>query len=292
MKKISLLIIIVSFLAACSKRDQVSVPNDFEVTPEKTSYKAGEQVRFNITGNPDNIVFWSGLPGRRYEYRNRTTEEGTKLFVNFNSFQQFFVFNNMTVLVSNNFNGIYDPANVNAATWTDITSRCVLSNGADQTPSGRIDLSSFNEGNKDVTLAFRYVTTKTGAQNRWVIRTFNAEKQSVDGVITPLATLATAGWREVSMANPAAVWSISTVQLLCIGSTNVLDDDWVFTKKFNPLQATPDKGEAIKNTTVALSSYTTTYTTPGTYKITFVASNASYENQERVVKEMTITITP
>lgn len=291
MKQILCFFITITLISSCSKRDRVEVPA-FDVTTEKSTYKVGEAVRFDFSGNPDNIVFWSGMPGRKYEYRNRTAEVGSKLFVYFNSFQQFYVFNNMKVLVSNNFNGIYDPTNVNAATWTDISSRCVLSNGADQTPSGRIDLTEFTEGNKDVTLAFRYFTTAFQAQNRWVIRTFNAEKQAADGIVTPLANLATAGWREVSMANPAAVWSINAAQLLCIGSTNVLDDDWVFTKKFNPSLATPDKGEAIKNTTVNLASHTAVYNTAGTYKVTFVATNASYENQEAVIKEMTITVAP
>ena len=291
MKKIFFFLMAVVLMFSCKKRDAVKSP-DFEVTTEKSTYKVGEAVRFTFTGEPDNIVFWSGLPGRKYEYRNRTAEVGSKLFIYFNSFQQFFVHNNMNVLVSNNFNGIYDPTNVNAATWTDISSRCVLSSGADQTPSGRIDLSEFAAGNKDVTVAFRYYTTQLRAQSRWVIRTFNAEKQSADGVVTPLATLATAGWRDVSFLNPAAVWSINTVQLLCIGSTTTLDDDWVFTKKFNPSLATPDKGEAIKNTTINLNAYRTSYSTPGTYKLTFVATNASYQNQESIIKEITLTITP
>ena len=279
-------------MLSCEKRDEVKPP-DFEVSTEKLTFKVGETVRFKFSGDPHNIVFWSGLPGRKYEFKDRTAEVGSKLFVYFNTFQQFYIANNLRVMVSNNYNGIYDPTNVNAATWTDITARCVLSNGADQTPSGRIDLTEFAEGNKDVTLAFRYFTTDfRSVQSRWVIRTFNAEKQSTEGVITPLATLATAGWREVSLANPAAVWSITSAQLLCVGATNILDDDWVFTKKFNPSLATPDKGEAIKNATINLSGHSAVYNTPGTYKVVFVASNASYQNQESVVKELTLTITP
>lgn len=291
MNKLFFSLLATVLLLSCEKRDEVKSPG-FEVSTPKLTYKVGEAVKFNFTGSPDNIVFWSGLPGRKYEFRNRTAEVGSKLFVNFNSFQQFFVHNNMAVMVSNNFNGIYDPTNVNAATWTDISSRCVLSNGADQTPSGRIDLSEFADGNKDVTLAFRYFTTQLRAQSRWVIRSFNAEKQSADGIITPLANMATAGWREVSLTNPTAVWSINSAQLLCVGATTALDDDWVFTKKFNPSLATPDKGEAIKNTTVNLASHSAVYTIPGVYKIVFVATNASYQNQESIVREITLNVTP
>jgi hypothetical protein len=290
MKKI-LFFVATALICSCQKRDVVVTP-DFNVTPEKLTYKVGETVNFNITGNPDNIVFWSGVPGKKYEFKDRTVEAGAKLFIYFNSYQQFVVHNDMTVLVSNNYNGINDVNNVNAATWVDITNRVVLSNGADQTPSGRTDLTEFTAGNKSVTLAFRYTTTQLRAQTRWVIRTFNAEKEDKDGGVTNIATLATAGWTQLSFANPAVIWTITTAQLLCGGSTTALDDDWVFTKSFNVTAATPDQGVAIKNTATSLSTYSTVYTTPGIYKLTFVATNASYVNQESQLKEMTLTVTP
>lgn len=292
MRKIMFYISILTTTAIVScKRDEVKLP-DFDVTTEKVTYKAGETIKFNISGNPDNIVFWPGTAGRKYEFRNRLVESGAKLFVDFNSFQQFFVQGGLTIMVSNNYNGVADATNLNAATWVDITNRFVLSNGADQTPSGKVDLTEFTAGNKPVYFAYRYVTTQLRAQTRWVIRTFNADKQSVDGTVTNLANIGTAGWQQVSLANPAAVWSIQAVQLLCVGTTTALDDDWVFTKALNITAASPDQGLPIKNTTTSLSSYTTSYSTPGTYKLTFVATNASYQNQESTLKEITLTITP
>ncbi len=68
----------------------------------------------------------------------------------------------MTVLVSNDFNGVYDTTSVKAATWTDVTSRVTLSTGADQTQSGTVDLSEFANNNKAATLAFRYVSACAG----------------------------------------------------------------------------------------------------------------------------------
>ena len=79
-----------------------------------------------------------------------------------------------------------------------------------------------------------------------------------------------------------------------MGTATALDDDWVLTKSFNPNTVSPDKGEALKNITTNLSKYVATgvYTKAGTYKVVFEASNASYENQERILKELTLTITP
>ena len=281
--------------ASCTKRDEVGTPV-FDVTTSSTTYKVGDTITFNFTGNPQNIVFWSGMPGHVYEYRDRLFTTGNKLLVKFNTYQQFGVRNNLTVLVSNNFNGTYDTTNVKAATWTDITNRVTLSQGADQVQSGTVDLSEFTDGNKSATIAFRYITTSLQTQNRWVIRTFNADNQAPDGAITPIATMSTAAWKAVSFQNPAAVWSITSAQLLLQGSATALDDDWVLSKSFNPNAAIPDKGEPIKNITVNLSKYVAAnvYTKPGTYKVVFEATNASYQNDklEKVLKEITLTITP
>lgn len=286
----------ISLLAvACTKRDTISVPA-FEVTTPSTTYKVGDSVIFNFTGDPQNIVFWSGMPGSVYEYRDRLFTTGNKLLIRFNTYQQFGIRNNMTVLVSNDFNGTYDTTNVKAATWTDITNRVTLSQGADQVQSGTLDMSEFTDGNKSVTIAYRYLTTVIQSQNRWVIRTFNADNQAPDGTITPMATMSTAAWKAVSFQNPAAVWSITSAQLLMMGSANALDDDWVLSRSFNPNAASPDKGTPIKNITTNLTRYAVVnlYTKPGTYKVTFEASNASYQNDKpaSTVKELTLTITP
>jgi plastocyanin len=280
-------------VAACSKRDRVSAP-DFDVHTSSTTYKAGDTVKFEFTGNPQNIVYWSGMPGSVYEYKDRLFTTGNKLLIKFNTYQQFGIRDNLSVLVSNDFNGIYDTTNVKKATWTDITSRVTLSSGADQTQSGTLDMSEFTAGNKSVTLAFRYITTTIMSQNRWVVRTFNADNQASDGSITSMATMATAAWKAIDFKNPAAVWSITSAQLLLQGSANALDDDWVLTKSFNPTAVAPDKGIAIKNITNNLNRYAATgvYTKPGTYKAVFEATNGSYENIERIVKEVTLTITP
>lgn len=280
-------------IISCSKRDRVDVPA-FDVHTSSTTYKVGDTINFEFTGDPQNIVFWSGLPGSVYENRDRLFTTGNKLLIKFNTYQQFGVRNNLSVLVSNDFNGTYDTTNVKKATWTDITSRATLSQGADQVQSGTLDMSEFTNGNKSVTLAFRYITTAIQSQNRWVVRTFNADNQDADGGITSMATMSTAGWKAVDFKNPAAVWSITSAQLLLQGSATALDDDWVLTKSFNPTAVSPDKGVAIKNITVNLNKYVAAgvYTKPGTYKVVFEATNGSYENIERTMKEVTLTITP
>jgi hypothetical protein len=297
MNKLFFYSIICLLVASCTKRDEVGAP-EFEVSASAATYKLGDSIIFNFKGNPQNIVFWPGTPGRVYEFRNRTFTTGNKLLMRFNSFQQYGVLNNMTVLVSNNFNGTYDATNVQAATWTDISSRFTLSQGLDQVPSGTVDLTEFTADNKSATIAFRYIVPAMANPNpnRWVIRSFFMDMEDAEGAVIPQATVATAGWKPVSFENPASNWLVMSTQLLTQATPNNADDDWILSKTFNPNAISPDKGIPIKNITTNLIRYspaTDLYNKPGTYKVIFEATNSSYQNEpERVVKEVTITVTP
>jgi hypothetical protein len=103
MNKILSFLTICLLAISCTKRDTISAPV-FDVTTASTTYKVGDSIIFKFTGDPQNIVFWSGMPGSIYEYRDRLFTTGNKLLVKFNTYQQFGIRNNMTVLVSNNFN--------------------------------------------------------------------------------------------------------------------------------------------------------------------------------------------
>ncbi len=143
-------------------------------------------------------------------------------------------------------------------------------------------------------IAFRYVTTQVNGANtnRWVFRSFNINNISGDGTVTSIATMSTAGWQAWSFLDPATTWSISSAQIIANRSLTALNDDWIITKTFNPNKVSPDQGLAIKNISTGLTEYSAVYPAPGTYQVTFVVTNASYQKQETVVKTLTLTITP
>lgn len=70
-KKIFLLPLILLVITACNKKE-VTEP-DFNVSTSQTTFKAGEPVDFQFSGNPDYITFYSGEAGREYQYRDRIT---------------------------------------------------------------------------------------------------------------------------------------------------------------------------------------------------------------------------
>jgi len=57
-------------LAGCEHELVIPVDFDVELSSDNT-YKVGEPVSFEIEGNVDNLVFFSGEQGHQYEYRDR-----------------------------------------------------------------------------------------------------------------------------------------------------------------------------------------------------------------------------
>ncbi len=283
-------------LAACQK-DKVEMP-DFEVQTASLTYKAGDTVRFTFKGNPDNITFFSGEPGHNYEFRKRTSA-ANDLRVEFSTLvRSGLIYPNLQLMVSNNFNGKATIADVEAATWTDLSDRATFSTGADNTPSGVISLKEFTRPLKDSALiyvAFRYTDyKKPEGQNLWAIRTFSATNVSDEGIVTPLAVMSTGGWQAVDFKNPVRTWTITSAQLLLSNSSATVADneDWVISKGFNPWQMVPDVGTALKNISTVLDGYSYAFKKPGTYKVVFDASAVRYNGEKRLTREITLTITP
>eukprot|EP01132_Coremiostelium_polycephalum_P020443 gene20443-24282_t len=136
-------------LSSCSK-DKVEAPV-FEVSTDALRYKAGSAITFRFSGNPDNLTFYSGEDGKKYEYRNRTSQPG-KLQIQFTSLVQWGIRNNLSLFATTQLVGKIDSAIVKNVQWTDISSRATFSTGADNTPSGAIDLSDFSDSGKPVSV--------------------------------------------------------------------------------------------------------------------------------------------
>jgi hypothetical protein len=112
------------FLSSCE--DYIDMP-EFDVWTDSDTYAAGEEITFHFSGDPQNIAFWSGEPGHIYANKDRTSEQGAIQTVQFTSLAGEGAQNdNLSFLISTDFNGTYDAANLAAATWTDITDRAIL----------------------------------------------------------------------------------------------------------------------------------------------------------------------
>ncbi|UKT64926.1 DUF5017 domain-containing protein [Pedobacter mucosus] len=272
---------------------------EFDVSLSKTTYKVGEAVNFTFAGNPDLITVYRGIPGENYDFRNRIDANGIPQ-LNFTTLiQNPGELNTLRLKASTDFAGKYDATGIASATWTDITSRAILSTGTDNTASGTIDLSDLKVAGKPLYLAYTYsgYAHATLKQPSWFIRTFNVNNVLPDGRTSLISAIGQVGWIGVDVKNPTVVWAVPTTGQAAINGTdpaaiNQDNEDWLISKPFNLNAVSADIGLGLKTSTTTLNSYNYVYTTAGSYTITFIAANASRDDKKEIVKQLTITIEP
>ncbi len=292
-------------LAGCAK-GKIEEPI-LDINLERATYNVGDTIRFKLNGYADYISFYSGekvatyptLLGYRYQFKDRALAEGTA-YLQFQSLQQNpGQLNSFSVLASSDYNGIYDSLNIYKATWVDITSKVILSDGTltTATPSGRIDISEF--GNKPFFLAFKYKATAGSQQPKWTINNLSVQFYAT-GTDTTVATKDTftvatlnPAFRAVNIVNTAQAWSSSTSQLQITGgtATALANEDWAISRDYYLNRVPTDKSMPFKTyTDVMMNEFAYRYTKAGVYNVTFVASNANWKNASSITKSFDIIV--
>lgn len=288
-------------LLAC-RRDEISEPA-FTVTTARAEYKAGDTVVFRFSGEPDIITFYSGEAGKEYRYRNRTDIEGGVTEMEFSSRVLYgSQVNNMRVVASTNFSGIYDSANIKKGTWADISSRFKLATAANGalstvTPSGKADISDLVVKGKPLYIAYQYVGEKppgtSPTQRTWRVQSFSMTNTLPGMPAASLVTLTNASWISVDLINTANKWTVAADMLqFAPNGTLEASEDWIITKPVFVTKVAPDKGTPIKEFSQRKNEFNYVFPTAGTYTVTLVASNTSAKEQLTVVKELTLKILP
>lgn len=287
---------------ACQEKYEVEDPT-LDVTTDKTEYNVGDSVVFYLHGNPDLITFYSGESGHEYRYRDRLERESGKTEVEFISRVLWGTQpDNLQVMVSSDFGGEYDSISVVNASWTNVSDRFTLSTaaggaaGAD-TPSGKVDLSDLIVSGKPFYFAFQYKgrkapddnpTAKT--QRTWRIVNFNMTATFEDSEVSTLANLSSAGWIAVDVIKSVGAWAIASPVQFNPNGCLTESESWAISKPLYPNKTAPDNGLAVKNYSQRRESFRHAYQEPGTYTVTFEASNANFNGQKTIVREMTITV--
>lgn len=297
---------------ACSKDLDVGQPS-FDVAGYKVSDgldsagNAVKKVTFDVKGNADIISFYSGEILRNYAFRDGRVLKTNDLKMSFTYNAQLGLGtiireNQLSVVASTD----YDGTAVDAATWTDISSRFSIRLVKD-IPTGEYlntsaSIADLVVKGKPLYIAFKYVTpaqTTALRYSRWQIRNFLISQETdigntalVDQSATPLTLYHTGpvesgrtssnatqvqfrgNNKSSNFAFPTEDWAISPIIM-------VSDD----------IDLGPDRPLAIKSRIdPALDIYTYNYTKPGIYKVTFVASNVTTEGEQKKVKEIEVVI--
>lgn len=331
-------LIIAAFLLACAacNKDIAVKPANFDVASGKnngtatTVFSSKDTVNFYFTGNPDMITYFSGEPGKNYDFRNRFSAAGIPQLQFSTILANGTQANSLSLLVSSDFKGVATNtiygvltrdtattnANIAAATWTDITSRAILSTGATTAvPSGIIDLSDFLKQGKPVYIAFKYTATAGTIQNKWTVSALSLNNVLPDGTSYTIANLnaPTTSYTNYGNITYGPGWAVSydpakngnkyawaytdKTSLIITGASTLPTatapaEAWAVMGPIDLSRVTPDAGVAIKAISATLSSYSYNYTTAGAYTAVFAASNNTTSATSSAVKKISLTINP
>ena len=277
----------------------------FDAVLPVATVDSGDSVLFDLSGNPDVISFYSGEQGHNYDFRDRTQLSGGRLNVKFQLRVQNVLPDSIDVMLSNDFTGIYDSANVANAHWKNMNSFFVFpdSNAALSTfyPSGPYD-SVFADITDSIIpatpcyFAFRYKNLdpssiiwsvgKLGMYNIFTSGEANA-------TVIDSNQITSGSFAGVALGDSVMRWSTSSTYLKMFNSSFApLDgEQWYISRPLNPSAVTPDVPVAIKNITQnPLTSYRYAYSKPGTYKAVFVAKYVRLNYEKTIVKEFTVVV--
>ena len=309
--KLIFIALIYTSIVSCNREIEISPGlEEFQVSTDKTVYKVNEEVMFNLKGNPDIISFYSGELYSQYDYRESREIILDKATVSFSSTYpdatSTSVLQNpeFKVLVSTDFNNIYNYENINVANWTDITSKFNIStSGTAAVAAGAYQISDLAIEGKPLYIAFKYASKKQeefGKVRRRTITLFNMTGISVFGDHI-LGDPSSSNFRLVEKSDDAKTLStLSATTITFNGHSRSLPTDpdpetdtWVVSKAFDlgQLDNGPDRPVAIKgNQDPALTNHIYAFAKAGEYTVTFVGINANVSGRKEVVRQLKITV--
>lgn len=312
-------IMVTMFLTGCNPDNVDNVTFDVSIADCTNQIHTGREVTFLFEGNPDYITFYSGENGNSYANKDRTTVTLNSLTLEASFKQQYTdkeYYNKelIHVYISEDFSGNYTVEGIKNSHWTKISGQEAgqLIVPAPPTSSSVTTESTYNlakYADKNFYVAFEYNAPKreevpeSDGNGKYV----QAPRIDVQSLVLKKET---ADGQQVAMSNTATDWGFQIVyenseqkgsylvndeSLLFQPQKNLEhnDDDiivWMVSQNLVPNSVSPDKGTAIKGTDVALSSYTYTYSQPGVYTATFIATNANMWNSKQTIKEITFTV--
>lgn len=221
---------LIALMAACTKVD-ISSPDDFNVTTLKSTYTTSDTVEFVFSGNPGYVTFYSGEPHKKYALSKLQFSNPDSNIVVFtsntttaSSTSQSNSVNNLSILVSTDFSGVYDSANIKKATWTNISGRATWATTTTSVSSGLVHIEDLTKSTNPFYIAFKYVsdTAKTTSLPRkWQVASFSYKNYFTDtalalaggasGTTNPFMT---GGFKQISILNPTSNWVYANAILL------------------------------------------------------------------------------
>lgn len=304
------LLVAVAFVG-CQKEYAVKEPS-LVINLGKQTYKVGDTITFNFDGDADFITFYSGTKLNDYQFARKERIYDAEMLLSFKFAKYAGANANVAQLkYSTNYDGAGTLEAVQAATWTDISNKFTFpstigTSSADAVNSGTYNINSLFV-NDNTPIAFCWFFNTPAATNRTQAY---IEGFKVFGNVTSDPSLSgdiyTFGDMGFKMLYNPDQFSDSGTTLPNVNATRIL---WtglyqntiaklgyavtVPILRKNTVNLGIDKPIVVKSVADPESSlYQYVYTTPGTYKATFVIANSSVYGRKETVKQIDITVEP
>jgi hypothetical protein len=320
MKKYVFVSALFAALVSMSCENQDYVKADYNVRLNETNtYRAGEPVRFDISGNVDNLLFYSGEVGHEYKYYNRYVVAPSDIraaqFVM--DIQCMYGYDALDIYLSDTFEGlsgldaeadrnrIREMVENGMEGWV----KCDYQDGTQRVwYTHEFDLKEYVD---KCSIALHWHPTRTNPETEAAIsqRTYwiNADLITDFGQGANSVNIRNIEWTPVMMnsyydADPYVInkgngyfnFNKSGADLILQGVSNTeLDfdiDGWLISDPMPLTAVQNDQPLVIKDMQNYMTSYEYTWEKPGTYVVTFVGINTNYAGDSKLVKEFKITV--
>lgn len=308
----------------CSCEHEIARVADFDIVlSSENKYIAGEPVVFELIGDVDNLLFYSGELGSKYQHRDRYSvpvEDVKSASLNLEFQARYGTQDALEVWVSTEFSGLdTDNGEVDRKTISDMVNgmkgwtRLNYAEG----PSGEWTAQSYSltdslTSKQNFSLAFHWnpkshrdTTGKYLAQRTyWVNGSFTFDIDSVKAMPIDLSELifTTVMMNEEiddpylkNSGNGSIVLNSTSADIVFQGvgdkdSLNFAIDAWAISSPIDLNSVANDQGLVIKNQQNYLKTYSYIWSEPGTYVVTFVGMNSNYMGATSEVREIILTI--
>lgn len=302
-------------LGICACQHDIVRETHFNITLDgENTYEAGEPVRFNIEGEVDNIVFYSGETGSQYKYKDRFSvpaEDVKSASLDMDFQARYGEADALEIWISKDFQGLggedgaADRAMIKSMVdggmqgWT----RLDYQEGAStKWTEQSFDLSDYVD---NFCIAFHWNPKDPSKTQRtyWVNGKLSLELEGTVPTVMDLSELAfstvmmneeldpyhkNAGNGSIILNNP------NTAALIFQGAgANALTyavDGWAISTPSPLNKVANDKPVVIKNMQNYLNVYEYTWNEPGTYSVTFVGTNEDYMHASGQMHQMDVII--
>ncbi len=310
MKLYNILLLFIVLFSSCKKYEEANL--EFDVEVESQTYEVGDSVIFNVKGNPFQIAFYSGEVGSSYDYAaTKRIDALDELFLTFSTHNTPAAgVVNPKVMMSTDFNGIYDYENLQKATWKDMSALFTWGSPAawqtGWTSSTTQNIFSFTESGKPFYIAYKFESTAyptgTVPSKNWRTNGHILSGTTKFGETLSLANFAGMAWKQIKKWPDAVTGSTVTSSIMLFaGPTSASPyyreayEEWGISRKFlvDDIDMGVDRSKAIKQYIDApIQRYAHAYAQPGDYKIVFVASSNNVSEEKKIIKELHVKILP